>query len=466
MDDIVLATLAANIESEFDQLAQQDADSDCRYTFTVQGSDQEYTYNLTILDTMEFTNGKGETVKAIAFQDAEGNIYVHYNGTGDANWGYNSVAYGGGPSDVQTESVKFFNKIMESEHYDPSKNVYVTGHSQGGNNAQYVTMNSEYGSRIDMCMAMDAPGFSEEAVEYMKNLYGEEYFESQRQKIYACNGESDFVSPLGQEGIILADPDHLIIIKTPGTNIMMYHHIDGMLNGSSLNEQAEDYSAFRKVVVGLNEKIKKLPQDQQERIAELAMKAAEFFLGDGSDGSNWQGTLTWDELAELMGYVLPLLAEYAIENPEAIQELMRQFDVPAFVTEFVFPVFMALVNCVITALEALKYLGEIFEKLKDYVHSLTPGAKYAASNPYMKADPAKLRSYATRLANVNSRLVQLDRDLDSLYWQVGFMDLGEIVTANLITSYSTNVLLAKTFLNKAAEKLEAADRKALGYMGG
>ena len=42
----------------------------------------------------------------------------------------------------------------------------------------------------------------------------------------------------------------------------------------------------------------------------------------------------------------------------------------------------------------------------------------------------------------------------------------EIATANLITTYSANLLLAKTFLNSAADKLDDAERKTLSYMGG
>ena len=87
-------------------------------------------------------------------------------------------------------------------------------------------------------------------------------------------------------------------------------------------------------------------------------------------------------------------------------------------------------------------------------------------NPYFKADPVSLRDFATRLDRVNRRLVQLDKDLDDLYWQVGLLDLAEIISANVITSYSANLLLAKSFLNSAADKLENADRKALGYLNG
>ena len=116
--------------------------------------------------------------------------------------------------------------------------------------------------------------------------------------------------------------------------------------------------------------------------------------------------------------------------------------------------------------ELYQGLVEMINSIRQYLRSITPGGRYVADNPYFKADPVLLREYAGRLDKVNRRLVQLDQDLDSLYWQVGLLDLAEIATANLITTYSANLLLAKTFLNSAADKLDDAERKTLSYMGG
>lgn len=467
MDDAVLATITANVEKNFgkgEDLAHQDAGYTYEVDFQVEGSSETHHYELTVLDSMEFTNEYGDTVKAVAFEDQYGNIYVHYNGTGDGNWGYNSVAYGGGPSKVQSESLEFFDHVMSEYGADADK-VYVTGHSQGGNNAQYVTMNSEYGDRIDMCMAMDAPGFSHEAVERMKNRYGEDYYESQRQKIYSYNGSSDYVDPLGNEIIAPQDDEHLTIIYAPDGGLMGWHMIEGMMDGNNLNPRVDDYDPFHKFVVEVNRRVNELPPDQRERVAELGMKVAEYFLG-GEGNANWKSDLTLQDLAELAEYVLPILAQYMVEDPEAFRAMFEQLGLPEWFVDYVFPICVELARFAITVAEALKALAEAVDKLIEYLRGITPGGRYVDDNPYFKADPEKLKNYATRLDRVNQRLVQLDKDLDSLYWQVGLVDLGEIASANLITSYSTNLLLAKSFLNKAAEKLEAAERKAKGYMGG
>jgi len=466
MDDAVLATLTANVERDFSKLAKQDSGYEKTYDFQVEGSDETYTYTLEVLDTMEFTNEYGDTVKAIAFRDQDGNIYVHYNGTGDGNWGYNSVAYGNGTSKVQDESLAFFDKVME-EHYREGDNVYVGGHSQGGNNAMYVTMNSEYGNRIDMCMAMDAPGFSYENVEAMKNRYGEDYYEKQRHKIYAFNGDSDFVNPLGQmsraEDFI--PPEHVTIIEgTKGNSFDKYHDIRGKMDGNNLRKKVDDYSTFSKIVEGINEKVKDLPQDKQERFAELVMKAAEYFLGGGNH--NWGEELTVEEWIELAFMAVPIIVDYFMDNPEMIYNILKDLDLPPYIAEVVYGLFLAFRQGYLTVVALIEFFADLYNNIKNYLRGISPGGRYVKENPYFKADPAVMRQYADRLSRVNKRLVQLDKDMNDLYLQVRLRDLDNILKANLVTTYSVYVGLAAKFLNSAADKLDKTENKVLGYMGG
>ena len=95
-----------------------------------------------------------------------------------------------------------------------------------------------------------------------------------------------------------------------------------------------------------------------------------------------------------------------------------------------------------------------------------PGIKYASDNPYFKVDTDKLRSYATRINNVNNRLRQLDSDMNSLYWQVGLFDLWDIIVANALISESPTLRNISDYLDDAAERFEAADNIACESMGG
>ena len=328
MDDAVLATIAANLENRFKEIsAPNDGKYDFDITFTVEGSNNQYNYEFTVRDVLSFDNGNGQYAKAVVLTDGAGNLYIHYNGTGDGNWGYNSVAMGGGPSDIQTASLEFLNNAIEKYYGESSGKVYVSGHSQGGNNAQYAIMNSEYGSYIDTCIAMDAPGFSHEMVQQMKDLYGEDYYERQRDKIYSYNGESDFVDVLGLEIIAPQDKDHLRIIDCPDdASVFDYHFIQGMMDRTSLNPRVDDYTAFHYLVEGLNKKIADCPHltdEEKCRIGQLAMHIAEYFVGNEA---HIYGEITQQDIADLLKYLIPLATEYREENPEIFRNALAMLN--------------------------------------------------------------------------------------------------------------------------------------------
>lgn len=273
--------------------------------------------------------------KAVTVRGPDGALYVHFNGTGDGNWGYNSAAYqDGSPSAVQEWSLYYFNQMVEEE--GGNGDIYVSGHSQGGNNAQFVTMRSAYGERITQCVSLDGPGFSNRFVEDTKKLYGEEYFESQRQKIYGYHGKSDFVSPLGQQDIIpnghtryldygnVVDVSYyhaiqgLFEVDENGNIKGPPYHLAGLNNGDGLDD-----SDFRKLVVSIAEKIKEMPQNQQERAADIVMRLCENMLGGGE---NILAEFTEQDLADLKAMLIPLLIKTVEENPELVLSVLRELD--------------------------------------------------------------------------------------------------------------------------------------------
>lgn len=118
-------------------------------------------------------------------------------------------------------------------------------------------------------------------------------------------------------------------------------------------------------------------------------------------------------------------------------------------------------------MQLLTAMKKAIAAVKEWLrNNFNAGVRYVSSNPYFKADPAKLRHYATRINNVNNRLRMLDADLRSLYGQVGLLDLWDIIVANIMTSGSPTLMQVNTYLNGAADRLENADKKARSYMGG
>lgn len=96
----------------------------------------------------------------------------------------------------QIQALKYFNYIAQKNEYQKKNiKITVTGHSKGGNKAQYVTINSKYRDLIKYCFSYDGQGFSKEATEVFKNRLSE--YDKSVKKLYGFNGENDFVNSLG-----------------------------------------------------------------------------------------------------------------------------------------------------------------------------------------------------------------------------------------------------------------------------
>jgi hypothetical protein len=123
----------------------------------------------------------------------------------------------------------------------------------------------------------------------------------------------------------------------------------------------------------------------------------------------------------------------------------------------------SITKFVLDSLQAItEWIGSVYE----FIRNNNAGVRYVASNPYFKVDTGNLRLQAARINNVNNRLRRLDEDLRSLYWQVGLLDIWDILTANLLTCESATLIKAKTYLENAANRFETADNRARGYIGG
>jgi hypothetical protein len=548
-----------------------------------------------ILDIFEYKRGANETYpdieypKAIAVRDKDGNVFVHFNGTGDGNWNYNSAAYGGSPSRMQEESLKWFNEMIE-KHYEGQSagNLYVTGHSQGGNNAQFVTIRSQYGDYISDCIALDGPGFSHQFVEESKELLGEAFYESQCNKIWAYNGENDFVSILGQESIVPDGHTKHIEYTNPNNEAMdfeMFHMVKGLLDKNGNIKIVENDSAFRKYVAAALDKVKELPPEQQARAADLVMMLCEDLIEAQEPIKSNMTAQEFDELKEIL---VPLVVEILADNPESIVPVLQELGIDGAAAESIadlighintyptevreqiiagflqavkyengqltldksnipvailkawpviletalthpgdlmtvlnelgvdeaigkwikenpwqfagiclgaiilapiwMPIARALIvagllaDAVIRIVQGLTWLAgkakeaivALFNAIKNAItafaqwfrNTFNTGVRYAANNPYFKLDTAKLRNYATRINNVNNRLRNLDSGLRGLYWQVGLLDIWDILMANVLTSGSPTLNQIRSYLNNAADRFETAENKARGYVGG
>jgi hypothetical protein len=587
MDNSNTANIGAKLEVHFGDIAELNAKT------PLDGYGLE---GFTLVSVGQYKRGENETYpgteypKAITVRDKYGNIYVHFNGTGDGNWGYNSVAYGGPPSPMQEWALSYFNETVE-KHYEGQSagDLYVAGHSQGGNNAQFVTIRSQYGDYISTCITLDGPGFSEEFVSDSIDLYGEAFFERQRNKIWAYNGENDFVSCLGQVSIVPDGHTQYLQYTNPNNkdvDFMMFHAANGLLDSNGNIILVDDDSAFRKYVVETLEKIKQLPPEQQKRAADIVMAFCENSLSN-SDVKNMLSDISSEDFELLKEILIPLIVDILADDPEkispmlqelgidkpaadAITNLIKHFDsyppevreqilqaifqiikyedgqfsydlskIPgaiiaawpviletilthpgdigtilhelgvdkaienwikenpwkfagvciglAILAPIIVPIIKVitvvgiLMDAIIRIIQGINWLGakiketliQLFNSIKNAIKAFAKwisewrnraGRAYAATHPYFAVDTTKLRNYAARINNVNTRLRNLDHELNGLYWQVGLLDFWDILVANLLTGGSPTLNQIKAYLNEAADRFEAAENKARGYM--
>lgn len=125
-------------------------------------------------------------VRASCFVDAEGDATVAVRGTGGTYeaWSDNvEGAYGTG-----TECQEAFREFIQeqSQYYD---DMTVTGHSKGGNLAQYATVLE--GDSIDRCVSFDGQGFNDDFCDTYKDQIS-----ANQDKIKSICAEGDYVNIL------------------------------------------------------------------------------------------------------------------------------------------------------------------------------------------------------------------------------------------------------------------------------
>ncbi|MBR6222588.1 MAG: DUF2974 domain-containing protein [Lachnospiraceae bacterium] len=69
----------------------------------------------------------------------------------------------------------------------------------------------------------------------------------------------------------------------------------------------------------------------------------------------------------------------------------------------------------------------------------------------LKIDIDKLYEYASRIDKVNIRIVELDKRMDKLYYKVGWLDLYNLITADILVGYSTLLKRCSEYLKNTAE---------------
>ena len=346
---------------------------------------------------------------AVAFTDGRGNTGISYRGTDGApskksinDWGDNIVSGITGDSVQCHEAEEFFERYS-----DKNGNNYLFGHSKGGNLSEYVY------------------------VKYYEKIKGMHLLNPQPINPWTLTPAQLKAMQSDKVDIVIVEGDYVWFI--------------GML---------PSYGNVR--VVDSND------QDSHS-----------YWSVKFQDGSVSEGNHPWWEF--LVFYGVTLLSPI-IQGAGALFGVLCNC-----VDKFILTIKEGWEKCKEFAAwvcDKVRKIGEGFKEfadnLKDFFDKLetkakewynknfNAGYKYATSNPNFTVDTYKLKRYASRLQDVNRRISKLDGRLDSLYWQVGLLDLWNLMKADLMTGYSWRLLRAAGYLNDTTADLEAIEKELVG----
>lgn len=111
------------------------------------------------------------------------------------------------------------------------------------------------------------------------------------------------------------------------------------------------------------------------------------------------------------------------------------------------------------------FIGKMGTAVKNWFrNNFNTGYQYATAHPQITLDTYKLRSYAQRLQSVNQRIIALDSKMDGLYWQVGLLDLWNLMQADLLTGFSWRLLRCSGYLNDTANDFDSAENNLISNL--
>lgn len=379
---------------------------------------------------------------ACVFELPNGDKYVAYRGTGDTGWIDNGKSVTQKSTLMQKEAAQYFDQVAEEQGWTESDNIYVTGHSKGGNKVQYVTLMAKHAELIDECHSWDGEGFSDEAIQMFKENYSEEEYQQILNKMYAHNGANDFVSPTLNT---IISKEHTQYYKTskklsinPLAPLIQLHDANMFFQKNEkgefvceLVEKTDERGLIGNGAESISDFLMSLPKEERDAAAMVFMQLMEVFNGGeykGIDGA----TLTWDEIKTFYTKVLPKM----VEEIEKSMGLDSENTVMKCANKIVIPLIGAFSALLAAALVDAAF---IFQKLSEYLNSL--GKRFNEARK-------KLESIIDWLKEKGNQLVEwFKKQRDSLDYSYFYIDSEKLLQIKGELEYK------KTQLEEKADKI-------------
>lgn len=397
-------------------------------------------------------------------------VNVVFRGTsGDYEWHDNGE--GGYLSDTeqQKKAAEYVNRLPESY----GNAMTVTGHSKGGNKAQYVTIVT---NRIAKCVSYDGQGFSEEFI----NKYAEQ-IKKKANSIVSISASDDFVNcllyPIAGTRVYLETEKQTNFLHYHKPNILLdkFGNLRNKTEQSDLSKFINEYTTY--MISNLDESERSVTVDGLIALLEKGENKEHIIqtMYAGGAAVSHLDDFAFNYIGEAYGFPKEVLVTYvaAAACPYLFADDLLNCgkdmlgtilggvnnfaqDINAKLQTFGEKAKEFGKNCVAAVKTFSNNVSEWFNKNFD------SGYKAATVNTFIRVDTAKLRAYADRLESVNKRLRNLDNRMDSLYLKVGLRDLFNLIQADLMTGSSWRISNCAKYLDETANDFDSTERNVVG----
>lgn len=289
-------------------------------------------------------NNKQGGMKACVFTDGQNVIHIVFAGTGAGEWIDNGEGLSGIPeynlyakydkmgkllyitaapqdyaTDQQVEALNWVNKLCARNNWNKTTPMVLSGHSKGGNKAQFVAINSDLSTK---CFSFDGQGFSPEAIEmFSKNIPD---FEKRRRKIYSVSADNDYVNVLGAR---LMPEENIFFLHSSdiGGDPFAYHYVETLFDDQgALNAQAPQ-GEISEYIQDLSRTIMAMEPEHRQYVTLSIMSIFQHILGKGTVPVNGDFVSETDTVKGVITAAAPILTSllFTKDGKEAASEIAR-----------------------------------------------------------------------------------------------------------------------------------------------
>ncbi|MBR5949283.1 MAG: DUF2974 domain-containing protein [Clostridia bacterium] len=405
----------------------------------------------------------------------------------------------------QVEALNWFNMVCSKNGWDSNTNIIVSGHSKGGNKAQFITINS---GLIDRCYSFDGQGFSKESIAMFNEKFGQSYNERVR-KIQSYSTYDDYVNILGVS-VVPANNNHYLEATYGEDNLMEFHCMEslvdnqGRLNAYYGNGRLGSQGELSEIVQKTNLEIMDLDPNLREPMVFGIMNMLQKSSGPALNGETVSGGTTAIGVSTVAAMLVnnltktkdgkEAIAELALLYGDDIMEWMTQhynniaeqygsiaavttviaaIGIACFFAPFVIKVTgfiivtAAFVKTVVTICNFLIKTGtEIYNSIKNFCDKISNrynkwidklfngGWNYAALQQIIIVDTNMLNTLAARIEMVNKKVLNIDKRLEKICFKTNLKEQQRLTAADSLKSYSWRLASCKRYLTDTAEEFD------------